>query len=295
MKSLYNKLYVIITVIFAIGILFSAYNLYKLPSEFEKASGRLDLTIIKELIPVLNQTYIIIGLTLALGLGSVVIAFYLLNNSKATEKIIYVEKNESQKQDKIEQETSLNKDDLEKQISSIRSGINSIKDQKIKYEKVLSNLCMKLEASQGILYHVQKEKSKRFIELYASFAYNLPDSKTIRYEFGEGLAGQVAKEGKKINIQDVPNGYITIISGLGEASPNHLAILPITKNGEVAYIVEIASFKKISEQDEILIAQTLSLEGESTKPEKKPVGKKPVEKKKVGKSELSNNKKKLDV
>jgi hypothetical protein len=139
----------------------------------------------------------------------------------------------------------------------------------LKYEKVLSRLCMKIDASQGLVYSVKKEKNKRYIELYATFAYNLPESDTMKYEFGEGLAGQVAKEGKKINIKDIPKGYITIISGLGASSPNHLAILPIKENGEVVKVVEIASFNEISNADENLIAEVLKIQEESPKPAKK--------------------------
>ena len=92
MKSFYNKINVIITVFFVLGILFSAFNLYNLPSELEKVSGRIDLTVIKELSPLLNQTNFIVGLTLVLGLSSIILALYLLNFNKTAEKIIYVEK-----------------------------------------------------------------------------------------------------------------------------------------------------------------------------------------------------------
>lgn len=262
MKSFYNKLNVILTVFFVLGILFSAFNLYNLPEELEKISGKIDLSVIKEVSPVLNQTNFIVGLTLLLGLGSIILALYLLNYTKTSEKIIYVEKTDTHNQEeelKAEQEK---KENLAKQVRDIHAGIRNIKDQKSMYEKVLSNLCMKIEASQGLLYTVHKAKNKRYIELFASFAYNLSESKIVKYEFGEGLAGQVAKEKKKININDVPEGYITIISGLGAASPNHLAIIPIIEKDEVKYVVEIASFKEISTSEENLITAALKLEVE---------------------------------
>ena len=269
MKSLYNRLNVILTVFFVLGILFSAFNLYNLPAQLEKISGRVDLSVISELSPVINQTYFIVGLTLALGLGSIILALYLLNYTKTSEKIIYVEKSETHQQEEDKKEEIARKEDLAKQIKDIHSGIKDLKDKKEKYEKVLSKLCMKIEASQGLVYEVFKEKNKRYIQLFASFAYNLPDSELIRYEFGEGLAGQVAKEKKKINIDDIPEGYITIISGLGASSPNHLAILPVLDIDEVIYVVEVASFNKISDADETLIVEALKLE-EKKSPKKVP-------------------------
>ena len=68
------------------------------------------------------------------------------------------------------------------------------------------------------------------------------------------------KAGKKINVSKIPEGYIKIVSGLGAAPPSHLAIIPIFDGNEVSYIVEIASFKKISEEEEKLILKSLTPE-----------------------------------
>jgi putative methionine-R-sulfoxide reductase with GAF domain len=274
MKSLYNKLNVILTVFFVLGILFSAFSLYNLPTKLEKISGRIDLTVVKEFSPVLNQINLIVGLTLILGLGSIILALYLVSYSETKEKIVYVDNTDEQNKEEIHAEDLAKKEDLDNQVKSIQAGLDEFKDIKSKYEKVLSGLCMKMDASQGILYSVQKEKNKRFIQLFASFAYNLPESKTVRYELGEGLAGQVAKEGKIINIKDIPEGYITIISGLGASSPNHLAILPIKENGEVIFVVEIASFNEISASDEKLIGKALTFKKVGSKPARKVVSEK---------------------
>ncbi len=288
MKSFYNKLNVTIAISFVLGMLFTAFNLYNLPAELKKISSKIDLLVIKELSPVLNQTYLIVGVTLILGLGAIFLALYLLNINKTSEKIVYIEKTESQKQEEDKEEEKVKNEDFNKRVKEVRGDIKKAKDKKSRYEKVLSNLCMKLEASQGIMYEVSKEKNKRFLKLLATFAYNLPDSGTITYEFGEGLAGQVAKEGKKININDVPKGYITIVSGLGASSPNHLAILPIKQGNEVVAVVEIASFKEISSDDEKLIGAALKLEEEYQDLERKAL-------ENTEKSKLSKNKKKLDV
>ena len=260
MRSLYNRLNIILTIFFVLGILLSAYNLFNLPYNLERTSGKIDMSVINELTPLLNQTYFIIGLTLLMGLGAIIFSLYLLNYTKDTEKIVYVEKSDDHKQQEEDKREQKRLQNLSALVLEIQSEANNIKDIKAKYEKVLSNLCMNINASQGIIYQVQKEKNKRFIQLFTSFAYNLPESETVKYEFGEGLAGQVAKEKKKLNIQDIPEGYITIISGLGASSPTHLAILPIEVNGEVSFVVEIASFNEITKEHEELIAAALKLE-----------------------------------
>lgn len=284
MKSLYSKLNVIITVFFVLGILFTTFNLYNLPAELEKVSGRIDLTVIQELSPVLNQTNFIVGLTVSLGLVSIILTLFLLNYNKTAEKIIYVEKTESHKKQDGNREAQAKKEDLANQVKNIQSGAEEIKDIKLKYEKVLSSLCMKIDVSQALVYSVKKEKNKRYIELFATFAYNLSESDTVKYEFGEGLAGQVAKEGKKININDIPEGYITIISGLGASSPNHLAILPIKEKGEVVKVVEIASFNEISNSDEKLITEVLKIKEVRPSPLKKAPSEKKSDGQKGGQS-----------
>ena len=269
MKSLYKKLNVIITIFFVLGILFSAVNLYNLPIKLEKISGRVDLTVVKELSPVLNQTNLIVGITLCLGLGLVILTLYLSNHNKKVEKIVDTDMDGVKIEEEDNQEDLTENEDLDNQVKSIQSGLNEIKNTKTKYERILSRLCMKLDASQGIVYSVEKEKNKRFIQLFASFAYHSADSENVRYEFGEGLSGQVAKEGNKVNINNIPEGYITIISGLGASSPSHLAILPIKEKGEVVFVVEIASFHEISSSDEKLIGEALTFNKVAPKPAKK--------------------------
>lgn len=275
MKSFYNKLNVIITVFFVLGILFSAFNLYNLPTEMEQVSGKIDLTAIKEVLPVIKQTNFIVGITFVLGLGSVILSLYLLNFTKVSEKIVYVEKTETQKKTAEEKEVKRQKDSLEKRVNDILKTAKNINDKKARTEKLLNAVCNTIEASQAIVYEVKKEKDKQFIELFATYAYSLPDSKTIKYEFGEGLAGQVAKEQKKINIDDVPEGYINIISGLGSSSPNHLLIQPVKDNKQLIFVLEVASFKEIHEEDERLVSAVFQKEiDRKGQPSKKSVAKK---------------------
>ncbi len=261
MKSLYSKVHFLFIILSSLGVLYSGYILYNLPSELEKASGKIDLNAIDEIQPVFNKAYIVIGLTLFLVVITLMQFVYHLNSSKSSDSASYSDVakessrsgNEKEGKAAAEEETTSN-------ANEILDSVKGIKDEKERYEKILSKLCMKIEASQGILYKVVKEKNKRYIELLTSFAYTLPESETLKYEFGEGLAGQVAKEGKKINIDNIPEGYINILSGLGAASPNHLLIYPMKNGEEVVAVAEIASFKEITGTDEKLISEVLTID-----------------------------------
>jgi signal transduction histidine kinase/HAMP domain-containing protein/ActR/RegA family two-component response regulator len=64
---------------------------------------------------------------------------------------------------------------------------------------------------------------------------------------GEGLAGQAAVERTPILITDVPAGYLKVGSGLGEAPPVSLAVLPILFEDQVLGVLELASLKRFSD------------------------------------------------
>ena len=119
-------------------------------------------------------------------------------------------------------------------------------------------LCKELEASQGIFYVAKtREDGVHILTMVASYAYHLPETSKLEFEFGEGLAGQVAKEGKLINLSTVPEGYLTILSGLGQSSPRSLCIVPLKKNEAVFAVLELASFKKFTQED-VELLQDLS-------------------------------------
>ncbi|MGZ3184350.1 MAG: response regulator [Telluria sp.] len=64
----------------------------------------------------------------------------------------------------------------------------------------------------------------------------------------ETLVGQAAEENRLIQLDDVGEGYIRIASGLGAAPPRHLLIAPITHEGAVFGVLEIAFAHDIDER-----------------------------------------------
>jgi hypothetical protein len=68
-----------------------------------------------------------------------------------------------------------------------------------------------------------------------------------RFVLGESLAGQSALERKRILIEDVPPGYLTVGSGLGMASPINVVMLPILFEDQVLGVLELASLHEFSD------------------------------------------------
>ena len=92
------------------------------------------------------------------------------------------------------------------------------------------------------------------LEFQAGYGYEERKRLSTSFKLGEGLVGQCAKEKKRIMLTDVPGDYVKIGSGLGEATPLNIIVLPILFEGEVRAVVELASFSHFS-----LIHQAFSI------------------------------------
>ena len=62
---------------------------------------------------------------------------------------------------------------------------------------------------------------------------------------GEGLVGQAVVTRAPITLTDVPPGYVRIASGLGEAEPAAIVVLPVLFEEEVLAVIELASLSPL--------------------------------------------------
>jgi methyl-accepting chemotaxis protein len=116
------------------------------------------------------------------------------------------------------------------------ASIQALGDQIIKW---ITNY---LGANQGALYIVQHDDQEEYLERIATFAYGKKKYVEQRIGIGSGLAGQCALERSTILLTEVPQHYIRITSGLGEAVPRCVVITPLMARDNVMGIVELASF-----------------------------------------------------
>src|SRR5205823_6635529 len=63
---------------------------------------------------------------------------------------------------------------------------------------------------------------------------------------GEGLIGQAALEKERILITNAPEDYVQITSGLGQAKPTNIIVLPVLFEGQVKAVMELSSFEQFS-------------------------------------------------
>lgn len=110
---------------------------------------------------------------------------------------------------------------------------------------IIENLIEYLDANQGGVYMVEGEsESNKKIELIASYAYNRAKYHQKSIEIDEGLLGSVYKEKKSVFLKDIPDDYIEITSGLGQATPRVIYIVPLKVDEHVLGMIEVASFNE---------------------------------------------------
>ena len=169
-----------------------------------------------------------------------------------------------------EQNSALNQDNLSGDLIKMRDQMKKVKeaDEKriwsteglAKFSEVARNnqnniekLCNEviqfltkhMKAQQGSLFLLHdSEEGDPYLQLAACYAFDRKKFINKRIELGSGLIGQAYLEGETILLTKIPQGYITITSGLGGATPTCLIIVPMKANERVEAVLEMASFTK---------------------------------------------------
>src|SRR5262249_46768898 len=120
---------------------------------------------------------------------------------------------------------------------------------------IMSELTPLVGAHHGAFFMIDYEANLPVLKLTSSYAYRERKNVSNRFRLGEGLVGQCALEKKTILLTRVPVDYIQISSGLGEASPLNIIVLPVLFEGEVKAVIELASFHSFSAIHQIFLNQ----------------------------------------
>jgi PAS domain S-box-containing protein len=119
-------------------------------------------------------------------------------------------------------------------------------DNTLFYDRLISNLVNYLQANQGQIYVRRKEEST-YLELAGCYAFGKKKFMTNKLECGEGLVGQCFLEKEIIMMTQVPENYVRITSGLGEALPRCIILFPLLSENIPVGVIELASFRKFEE------------------------------------------------
>jgi len=110
-------------------------------------------------------------------------------------------------------------------------------------KEILSSLVDYLKVPMGAIY-LPSTKTINTYDLIASIAFGKKKFHLRSVIKGEGIIGTVAERKKVLNISDIPEDYFKISSGFGEAKPKNIIVIPISMDGRVYGIIELASLEK---------------------------------------------------
>jgi signal transduction histidine kinase/CheY-like chemotaxis protein/HAMP domain-containing protein len=112
---------------------------------------------------------------------------------------------------------------------------------------ILSELAPLVGAKHGVFYTMTDGPGgEPRLVMLASYAFQVRKSASHHFLLGEGLVGQAALEKQRILLTHVPPHYVSISSGLGEAAPLNVVVLPVLFEGQVKAVMELASFEGFS-------------------------------------------------
>lgn len=109
-------------------------------------------------------------------------------------------------------------------------------------QKIISYLVPHLDASVASLYYIQNSN----LELLAK--YGLAEEQTIKNKISleDTLLSQAVFEKRIITIEQTPEDFYILQSGLGKIRAPSLTLVPLFFDDEVVAIIEFASFKPLS-------------------------------------------------
>jgi len=134
-------------------------------------------------------------------------------------------------------------------IRQYQEDVNGLCDQAVRF------ITKYMGAQQGGVFLLQEEEDRQYLEMVACYAFDKKKFMEKRVGLGEGLIGQAFLEGSTMFLKQVPQGYTHITSGLGQATPDCVLIVPMRYNEKMEGVVEIAGFHDWKEHERTFVGK----------------------------------------
>jgi HAMP domain-containing protein/signal transduction histidine kinase/DNA-binding response OmpR family regulator len=135
---------------------------------------------------------------------------------------------------------------LKSNLAKFTQMLQGQKDLQTVAKRILSELAQVVTAHYGAFYILSTQDEVAKLKLFAAYAYKSERSIPKEFAIGESLVGQCAMEKERIILNNVPNDYVKVSSGLGKAKPANLIVLPVLFENNVKAVIELGSLEVFS-------------------------------------------------
>jgi signal transduction histidine kinase/HAMP domain-containing protein/ActR/RegA family two-component response regulator len=143
-------------------------------------------------------------------------------------------------------EINAQQDWLKSNLARIGGRLQGQRDLQAVTQMIMSEVTPVVEGVQGAFFLAESDDTGTFLRRAASYGKG-HDSDDVVFGLGEGLVGQTAMDKRPLRVKSVPKKYLTVKSGLGEAVPADLFVLPVLFEDQVLGVIELASFQQFNE------------------------------------------------
>ncbi|MFI1567106.1 HAMP domain-containing protein [Streptomyces sp. NPDC020490] len=146
---------------------------------------------------------------------------------------------------------------LKTNLARISSLLQGHRDLPVVAELIMDELTPLVSAQYGAFYLAEDTARGPELRLVGSYGYPDDAGRPDRIPVGRSLVGQAARNRRPISVEELPPGYVTISSGLGQTVPSALVVLPIVVEEQVLGVIELASVARFTRIHQDFLAQLM--------------------------------------
>jgi signal transduction histidine kinase/HAMP domain-containing protein/CheY-like chemotaxis protein len=150
---------------------------------------------------------------------------------------------------------------LQTNLARIAGLMQGQRDLGVVADLVMNELIPLVGGQHGTFFLTEDAGGETRLRLIAGYGLRADLEAPSQFRLGQSLIGQVAKTRRPIVVTDLPADYVKISSGLGEAAPVNLIILPVVFEDQVLGVIEAGSFSRFTRVHQDFLEQLMETIG----------------------------------